>query len=40
MTVSSLLHNLETGVYYRKTPEPLREHAEEIAATAREWREA
>lgn len=40
MTVSSLLHNLETGVYYRKTPETLREHAEEIAATAREWREA
>lgn len=40
MTISSLLHNLETGVYYRKTPKPLREHAEEIAATAREWREA
>ena len=38
MTKASLLRNLETGVYYRETPEALREHAEEVAATAREWR--
>jgi len=37
MTKASLLRNLETGVYYREAPEALREHAEEVAATAREW---
>jgi hypothetical protein len=40
MTKASLLRNLETGVYYRETPEALREHAEEVAATAREWKGA
>jgi hypothetical protein len=40
VTKASLLRNLETGVYYRETPEALHEHAEEVAATAREWRGA
>ncbi|MGC8983322.1 MAG: hypothetical protein ACP5KA_06220 [Desulfurococcaceae archaeon] len=33
-TVASMLHNIETGVYYHETPTPLRVHAEEIVAAA------
>jgi ABC-type transport system involved in cytochrome c biogenesis ATPase subunit len=35
---TSLLRNIETGVYYRETPTALRLHLEEVAASGRPCR--